>query len=85
MTTILGLFETYEQADKAVRILRERGFAESDISVLAREQSMRSDYELSRQRGQKDDPTGMLAGIGAATGGSENSRWTIAHRPPDDG
>jgi hypothetical protein len=66
MTTVLGLFDTYERADNAVRTLRERGHPESDISVLAREQAIPSACEAPSQ---KNDPTSAMAGIGAVTGG----------------
>jgi uncharacterized membrane protein len=64
METIVGLFDTYEQADQAVQALYESGYQNQEISVLMRQKPVSDQLE--------DDPGEDVVkktGIGAASGG----------------
>ncbi|MDN4527259.1 general stress protein [Fictibacillus fluitans] len=56
---VVGVFSTEEEAVTAINSLRERGYAEEDISVIARDKEERRHIE---------DETGTKAGEGAAAG-----------------
>jgi uncharacterized membrane protein len=60
MTRIVGLFDYHEDADRAVQALKENGFDNSQISLVAREAD-------STKRGTTTAGTG--AATGAAAGG----------------
>lgn len=59
MRTIVGLFKNASDADQAVKALRDAGFTDAEISVLARDEVL-SDYE--------DVGPGEGAAVGAAGG-----------------
>lgn len=62
---VLGLFETVENADQAIRALNEAGFAEDKISLLAREEAVESLVEDRRTKTAKES-----AGAAAVAGGT---------------
>lgn len=65
MRTITGLFDTRDQADSAVRSLRDAGIASDDISVVANNSD--GSYEVDGNDVAEGAGTG--AGVGAAVGG----------------
>lgn len=66
MRTITGLFDTRDQADTAVRSLKDAGVGSDDISLVANNAD--GSYEVDTDEVAKDAGTG--AGIGAAVGGA---------------
>ncbi|UZJ78822.1 general stress protein [Fictibacillus sp. KU28468] len=56
---VIGVFSTEEEAVSAINSLRERGYDEGDISVIAQDKEERRHIE---------DETGTKAGEGAAAG-----------------
>ncbi|MDN4076104.1 MULTISPECIES: general stress protein [Fictibacillus] len=56
---VIGVFSTEEEAVSAINSLRERGYDEEDISVIAQDKEERRHIE---------DETGTKAGEGAAAG-----------------
>lgn len=80
MATVIGVFDTRDRCEQAVRTLRERGFRDNEISVLARGDQKRgaaggrSDLEAGADVGEGvtwggtlGGLAGLLAGIGALT------------------
>ncbi|MEW6046309.1 MAG: hypothetical protein AB1609_07480 [Bacillota bacterium] len=82
MATVIGVFGTREQTEKAVRALRDKGFRDNEISVLARGDAKRGggggdrdgDFEVGADvdegvtwGGALGGIAGLLAGIGALT------------------
>ncbi|HKM17191.1 MAG TPA: general stress protein, partial [Limnochordia bacterium] len=80
MSTVIGVFNQTEAAEKAVKALREKGFTENEISIIAKEQgkAKKSDMEVGGEFGTNEniaDGTawggalgglaGILAGVGA--------------------
>jgi hypothetical protein len=73
MATVVGLFERYEDADRALHALNEIGFGRDDISVVAPEEKVRS--KLSGEHGTAEGTAqtgavvgglaGLLVGVGA--------------------
>ncbi len=37
MSTVIGVFKQTDAAEKAVKALREKGFSENEISIIARD------------------------------------------------
>lgn len=81
MAKVAGVFDTREQAEKAVRSLRDRGFGQNEISIVAkdgkkRQQDMEAaSEELGRQGpadpGRKNDDSTMgNVSDGTAWGGA---------------
>lgn len=66
MATIVGVFSNKENAEKAVRALRDQGF-EREISVVAKE-----DERSGQQSGKGDFEAGMDDGLGDL---SEGTAW----------
>ena len=66
MRTVTGLFDTRDQANTAVRSLKDAGIASDDISVVANNAD--GSYASDADDVAKDAGTG--AGIGAAVGGA---------------
>lgn len=66
MRTITGLFDTRDQAESAVRSLKDAGVASDDISVIANNAD--GSYEVDGGDEVAED-AGTGAGIGAAVGG----------------
>jgi len=66
MRTITGLFDTHDQADRAVRSLKDSGIASDDISVVANN----TDGAHVAHGDDVADDAGTGAGIGAAVGGA---------------
>jgi len=64
MRTIVGLFERYQDADYAVNVLNSRGFGKNDISVAARDTTVRDQVA----GGDKDQAVAESAGAGAVGG-----------------
>lgn len=81
MATVIGVFDTRDKCEQAVRTLRERGFRDNEISVLARGAERRGaagggrgDFEAGADVGEGvtwggtlGGLAGLLAGIGALT------------------
>lgn len=65
MAKVFGLFADATDAERAINALRNEGFAEGDISVLAREQVIREYTDKSA----KQRTVGEVTGIGAVSGG----------------
>lgn len=65
MATVIGVFADEKQAEKAVRALRDEGFTQNEISVVAKGEG---------DQGGDDDEGGLKMGsdvtTGAATGGA---------------
>lgn len=64
MQTIVKLFDSYAQAEAAVRDLEAAGFAAADISILHR----RADGEISDAADGADGDANSGAGVGATLG-----------------
>jgi hypothetical protein len=67
MRTITGLFDTHDQADRAVRSLKDAGIAGEDISIVA------NNSDGTYDTGDGDDVAegaGAGAGVGAVVGGA---------------
>ncbi|HEY8498112.1 MAG TPA: hypothetical protein VIK90_02575 [Limnochordales bacterium] len=79
MATVIGVFDTRDRCEQAVRTLRQRGFRDDEISVLAKGQERRgrgggADAEVGPDVGEGvtwggtlGGLAGLLAGIGALT------------------
>lgn len=80
MSTVIGVFNNVEAAEKAVKVLREKGFTENEISIIAKDESTGKtrDMEVGGDFGADQniaDGTawggalgglaGILAGVGA--------------------
>ncbi|MGI6567043.1 MAG: hypothetical protein GX341_09730 [Firmicutes bacterium] len=78
MSTVIGTFASREQAEKAVRALRDRGFTEDEISVIAKGGGAQGDAEAGGDMDAMGDAgqgtawggvlggaAGLLAGVGA--------------------
>lgn len=63
MKTVVGLFEYYQDAERAVDQLSSRGFGKTEISVAARDRVLRE-----RVVGGKDQAVAESAGAGAVGG-----------------
>lgn len=66
---VIGIVETYEQAQRTIRELRAAGFVDDEMSVLFPDKSGTRDF--AHEQGTKA-PEGALAGVGAggALGGT---------------
>lgn len=80
MSTVIGVFKQTEAAEKAVKALRDRGFGENEISIIAKDEgkTMKRDMETSGELGGAENISdgtawggalggiaGLLAGVGA--------------------
>jgi uncharacterized protein (TIGR02271 family) len=71
MQTVVGLFDRFEDAEKAVRELRDAGFRAENINLVARD----TEGKFTREVDARDEESGGAegaakgAGIGAALGG----------------
>jgi len=66
LSTVIGTFASRDQAEKAVRALRDKGFTEDEISVIAKGGGKGGDFETAA-----DDMGGMAgASDGTAWGGA---------------
>ncbi|WP_324667680.1 hypothetical protein [Geochorda subterranea] len=65
MATVIGVFDTRDRCEQAVRSLRQRGFRENEISVLARGQQRRG-----AAGGRDDAEAGVDVGEGVTWGGT---------------
>lgn len=65
MQTITGLFDTYDDAQRAVAALESAGFAEDDISIVSNNGDGRYERESNAAEG-----AGTGAGLGAVVGGT---------------
>lgn len=66
MRTITGLFDTRDQADSAVRALRDAGISSNDISLVANN----ADGSYNTDDDGAMEGAGTGAGVGAAVGGA---------------
>lgn len=67
MRTITGLFDSYDQAQDAVRALKDAGVSSDDISIVANN----ADGSYSTERGDDvAESAGAGAGVGAVVGGT---------------
>jgi len=62
VSTVVGTFSSREQAEKAVRALRDWGFTEDEISVIAKGRGQQGDVEAG-------------GGMGAMGGAGEGTAW----------
>lgn len=69
--TIVGSFDSFEEAQEVLRDLQQRGFARDDISVIANNASGRygSEGQLPRDAATSVSDTGAGTATGAAAGG----------------
>lgn len=81
MSTVIGVFKEVESAKKAVESLREKGFTENEISIVARNEqgkTVKRDMEAGGDLGGEENiadgtawggalggVAGLLAGVGA--------------------
>jgi uncharacterized membrane protein len=65
MKTVVGLFENYRDADRAVQELNARGFTRNEISVAARQNVLR---EREVARDAREEVVAESAGAGAVGG-----------------
>ena len=80
MSTVIGVFNDSEAAEKAVKTLREKGFEQSEISIVARDEgkTTKKDMEAGGELGGSENiadgtawggaiggVAGLLAGVGA--------------------
>lgn len=70
MSTVIGVFKQAEAAEKAVKALREQGFNENEISIIARDdgKTVKKDMEVGGDLGSTDG-IGDGAAMGGALGG----------------
>ncbi|HHY75990.1 MAG TPA: hypothetical protein GX500_04290 [Firmicutes bacterium] len=66
--TVLGVFDSIEQAERAADELQRRGFDRNEISIVAKESSARSDREGRGETTMMSDISGGVA-TGGAIGG----------------
>lgn len=66
MRTVTGLFDTRDQANDAVRALKDAGIVSDDISIVA----SNADGSYDTEAGDVASDAGTGAGIGAAIGGA---------------
>lgn len=72
MATVIGIFASRDQAEKAVQAMREKGITDQEISIVAKKEKIGGE----RTGGGRDDEEGgmnMMAGdlsTGMATGGA---------------
>lgn len=69
MKTVAGLFQSFEAADRAVRILEEGGFPRQSISVLARDTVVQKNLKMERPAGDVAESAGVGALGGGVVGG----------------
>jgi uncharacterized membrane protein len=62
MTTVVGVFERYEEADGALRDLNELGFGKEEISVVAPEEKVRGKFSTENQTSETTAKTGAIFG-----------------------
>jgi heat induced stress protein YflT len=80
MKTVVGLFEYYQDAERAVNELNNRGFGKTDISVAARDRALQDQVIGSKEQAVAESAgagaiggtavggiAGLLVGIGALT------------------
>lgn len=72
METVIGVFQERSNAERAVEEIREKGFGEEDISILAREDRLKENGEEGDREGviNQDLTTGVTTGgvLGGLTG-----------------
>ena len=79
MSTVIGVFNQVEAAEKAVKVLREKGFTENEISIIAKDEgkTRKRDMEVGGDFGAEQNiadgtawggALGGLAGILAGVG-----------------
>jgi hypothetical protein len=61
LSTVIGTFAAREQAEKAVRALRDKGFTEDEISIIAKGSGQGEGFETA------DDNMGDLGGASGGT------------------
>ncbi len=66
MTTVVGLFDTREAADRAIEALKSAGFPVENIGVVARDPSLASD--VAADSSADEDDIGVVAGGGVIGG-----------------
>lgn len=66
MATIVGVFSSHDQAEKAVRSLRDEGFTKNDISIAAKDEGQGSG---NRNQGDQGQGGGNENGFGFEAGG----------------
>ncbi len=74
MSTVVGTFQSRDEAEQAVRRLRDKGFTEDEISIVAKGEGQGDGQATNNADGAADGATwggvlggaaGLLAGIGA--------------------
>ncbi|MBX5476022.1 MAG: general stress protein [Clostridia bacterium] len=66
--TVIGVFRSKNQAEKAVEALRNKGFSDQEISVVAKKGDAKDDRNASLTNQNVVDGTSWGAGIGGAAG-----------------
>lgn len=71
MKTIIGLFDSYDEAEQAVKALQEAGFINQRISVLGRPKGdpARADDEANRELAEKAGASAIGGGIAGGLAG----------------
>ena len=67
MKTVVGLFDRYQQADIAVHRLREAGFSDQQISVVARKEAIEG--HLEEEPGENVAESAAVSAIGGGVAG----------------
>lgn len=75
MATVIGVFNSREQAERAVRNMRDKGFTENEISIIAKkgqsgEGRGRGDQESAQELGREG-----FGGAGAGEDMTEGTAW----------
>lgn len=66
--TVIGVFDSHDQVERAVNDLKERGFNEREISIVAREDNGQGGNEGGNQGGMMGNGSEVRSGV--ATGGA---------------
>ncbi len=67
--TVVGIFESNEKAKSAVNDLRENGFGDNEISLIARDNRQQQEGEQGGEQGTEATYNDQNLGDGTATGG----------------
>lgn len=95
MSTVIGVFSDISTAEKAVKALRDKGFKDNEISIVAKDEKARrggTDMETGRVRhrfhrrgttwgGALGGVAGLLAGVGALAIPASGPLWRQGRWP----
>jgi hypothetical protein len=74
-TTAVGVFESRQEAQRAVQELKRMGFRDDQIGVAARDSEGHSTHTTAAKEGESYAAEGAVAG--AATGAGVGALWAI--------